>query len=203
MPATTTLGTRAMRRAGLGSFFRPKDVGTFGIDESSLRRLVKRGIVETVARGLYRLAASEGSEHYTLAGVCARVPSGIVCLLTALQYHGIGTRMPPEVWLAIPHGQRAAKVALARVRFVRFSGIFLTAGVDEIRFDGVPARITNPARTVIDSLRLTRLIDRETALEAVRESLRSRLVTSSSLLRMARACGTFERTRAVLEILGA
>ncbi|MFY9345697.1 MAG: hypothetical protein WAT39_24610 [Planctomycetota bacterium] len=56
---------------------------------------------------------------------------------------------------------------------------------------------------MIDCLRLVRLIDRETALEAVRECLRSRVVTPSTLLRMARSCGVFERTRAVLGILGA
>lgn len=192
-----------LRHAGLGAFFRPSDALALGVTEPSLRTLLRRGVIERVARGLYHIVGSDTSEHHTLAGVCARVPNGILCLLTALQYHGIGTRTSPEVWLGIPRGQRAARIALARVRFVRFSGNFLTQGVDAIRVEGVPTRITNPARTVIDCLRLSRLIDRETALEAMRESLRSRAVTSTGLQRMARACGVFERTRAALEVLGA
>lgn len=203
MANTTQDEAHSLRRRGLGAFFRPADALALGISEPSLRTLLRRGIVEKVARGLYRIAGSDTSEHYTLAGVCARVPRGILCLLTALQYHGIGTRVSPEIWLGIPHGQRPARVTLARVRFVRFSGALQTEGIHEIRIEGVPTRITNPARTVIDCLRLSRLIDRETALEAVRECLRSAKVTSSGLLRMARACGTFERTRTALEVLGA
>ncbi len=170
-----------------------------GISEPALRTLVRRGVVEKVARGLYHLSGSDSGEHYMLAGVCARVPTGILCLLTALQYHGIGTRLSPEIWLAIPHGQRPARVGLARVRFVRFTKTLLTAGVDEVKIDGVRARITDLARTVVDCLRLTRSIDRETAGEALRESLRSRAVTPNSLLRMARECGSFERVRAAVE----
>lgn len=203
MVNTTLDEAKSLRRRGLGAFFRPADALALGISEPSLRTLLRRGIVEKVARGLYRIAGSDTSEHYTLAGVCARVPRGTLCLLTALQYHGIGTRVSPEIWLGIPHGQRPARITLARVRFVRFSGALQTEGIHEIRIEGVPTHITNPARTVIDCLRLSRLIDRETALLAVRESLHSAMVTSSGLLRMARACGTFERTRTALEVLGA
>ena len=203
MPKAKKDEAAALRATGLGAFFRPTDASAVGITEPALRTLVRRGLVERVTRGLYRITGSDVSEHHTLAAVCARVPNGIVCLVTALQYHGIGTRLSPEIWLGIPRGQRAARIALTRVRFVRFSGEFLTKGVDPIRVEGVRTHITNAARTVVDCLRLTRLIDRETALEALRESLRSGVVTSTGLQRMARACGVFERTRLALEVLGA
>ena len=203
MDSTRATDGKSLRARGLGAFFRPVDDDAVGISEPAIRVLLRRGVVERVSRGLYRIVGSDASQHYSLAGVCARVPRGVLCLLTALQYHGIGTRVSPEIWLGIPHGQRAARIELARVRFVRFSGVFLTEGIDEIRVEGVAARITNPARTVIDCLRLSRLIDRETALEAMRETLRSRTVTSNSLQRMARACGVFDRVRTALEVLGA
>ncbi len=201
--ASPKLSMASLRRASLGAFFRPCDLESLGITEANLRTLVRRGTVEKVARGLYRLVAANTSEHYAVAATCARVPDAIVCLLTALQIHDIGTRLSPEVWIALPHGRRTPQAATARLRVVRFSGELLTTGVEQTRIDGVPTKITNPARTIIDCFRLSSLIDRETALESAREGLRNRCVTSNGLLRMARACGAPDRVRQDLEILNA
>lgn len=199
-PAKLTIGR--LRRAGLGAFFRPVDVQPLGISEPILRRLVRQGEVERVGRGIYRLADVETDEHFTLAAVCARVPKGILCLRTALQFHGIGTRVSPEVWLAIPHGMRAPTLDITRIRVVRFRGPLLVAGIEAVRLDGVPARITGVVRTVVDCFRLSRLIDRETALEALRTVLQDRRTSPSQLLRMATACGVAGPVRTALEILG-
>ena len=201
MATLPRLTPATLRKAGLGAFFRPSDLEPLGISEPMLRTLVRRGTVERVAHGLYRLTAAETSELYAVAATCARLPNGIVCLLTALQIHDIGTRLSPEIWIGIPYGRRAPRATVARLRVVRFSDDMLTVGVDAIRIDGVPARITSPARTIIDCLRLPHLIDRETALEAAREGLRSRRVTTNGLLRMARACDTPEGVRRDLEVL--
>jgi predicted transcriptional regulator of viral defense system len=188
----TSLTLTSLRRAGLGSFFRPVEVERLGITEPALRRLVREGKVEKIARGLYRLAA-----------VCARAPKAILCLRTALQFHGIGTRTSPEVWLAFPRGARAPTMEIARLRIVRFLGPQLVTGVEPIKIEGVPTHITNPTRTVVDCFRLPRLIDRETALEALRAVLQDRRSTPAQLLRMAEACVAPGPMRAALEILGA
>ena len=168
-----------------------------------LRTLLRRGTVEKVARGLYRLTDADPGELESVAAVCARAPRAIACLLTALQIHGIGTRLTPEVWIGLPHGSRPPRTTVARIRAVRFSDRFLTVGVSAIRVEGVPARITDPSRTIVDCLRLTALIDRETAFEALREGLRGGQVSPSGLLRTARLCGVHDRVRGILEILTA
>jgi len=199
----TSLTLARLKRVGVGTFFRPMDLEPLGITEPTLRTLVRRGTVEKVARGLYRLSAAPVSEHYTIAATCARVPRGIICLLTALQIHEIGTRLSPEIWLAVPYGSRTPQSTIARIRTVKFSGAMLIAGVERTRIDGVPTMITNPARTIVDCVRLTRLIDRETAIEAMREGLRGSRVTTNALLRMAKTCGVFEGMRHDLELLSA
>jgi len=201
--ARQLLTPRKLRNAGLGSYFRPIDLQAIGFTEPALRRSVRTGIVEKVARGLYRLTSAESTEHDTVAAVCAKIPRGIVCLLTALQIHGIGTRLSPEVWIAIPRGAQTPRTEISRVRVVRFSGALLTAGVQPIRLDGVPTHITTPARTVVDCFRLSRWIDQETALEALREALRLRRVAPAELLRVAAACGGGTRLRAALDVLTA
>ena len=129
------------------------------------------GTVERVARGLYRIAEAEPTEHYTRAAVCARVPGAIICLLTALSIHELGTQLPRKVWIAIPHKARTPRVAELPIRVVRFSGASLRYGVVDTTFEGVAARITSPARTVVDCFRFRRLFGIHVALEALRDAL--------------------------------
>lgn len=172
-----------LHKAGLGAFFRPGQLEELGISYDQLQGLVAAGTIEKVARGLYRLAEAEPTERYSLAAVCARVPHSIVCLLSALMVHGIGTQLPREVWLAIPHKARAPRVPNTKVRLLRFAGAAWTYGVQHTEFEGVPGRITSPARTVVDCFRFERLIGREAAMEALRDGLRGRSVTVDQLLR--------------------
>ena len=181
-PGTVQLDRERLRSAGLGVYFRPHQIDELGMTYDQLRRLVSTGAVEHVARGLYRLAGEEPTEHETIAAVCARVPNAVVCLLTALGVYEIGTRLPHEVWIAIPHKARPPRLRF-RTRVVRFSGAAWSYGVRDTQFDGVPARITSPARTIVDCFRFERLIGREAALEAVHDALRQRIVTTDELTR--------------------
>lgn len=173
-----------LRRAGLGAFFRPSQVKDAGFTRDQLRAMVRRGSVEHVGRGLYRLTDAEPTEHYSLAMACARVPNSIVCLLSALSVHGIGTQAPHAVWLAIGHKARQPRLRELHLRIVRFSGPAWKFGVKETAFEGVPARITSPARTVVDCFRFERLVGPEAPVEALQDALRRRLVTIAELSRV-------------------
>lgn len=174
-----------LHRAGrLGAFFRLGQAAGEGITRQQLRTLVRRGAVEHVGRGLYRIAEAEPTEHYSLAMACARVPESVVCLLSALRVHGIGTQAPAEAWLAIPHKARVPRLPELRLRIVRFSGPAWTFGVQETEFEGVRARITSPARTVADCFRFERLVGPEVAMEALQDGLRQRKLTIAELARV-------------------
>lgn len=190
-----------LRQAGCGSFFRPRDAAELGIGPRALRRLVNDGTVERVARGLYRLAEAEATEHYTLAAVCARVPGAIVCLLSALSVHGLGTQLPGEVWIAIPHKARTPRLPELPVKVVRFSGASLHYGVDDAAFEGVAARITNPARTVVDCFRFRRLVGMDAAFESLREALREGKTSADKIWRAAEVCRARSLVGPVLEAL--
>ena len=180
---TVELNQDILHEAGIGNFFRPSQLESLGIPYHRLRQLEADEAVERVGWGLYRLSEAEPTEHYSIASVCARVPSAIVCLLSALQVHEIGTQLPRQVWIGIPHKAKAPTLKGIGVRLVRFSAAALTYGVQETSFEEVPARITSPARTIVDCFRFQRLIGREAALEALRESLQDRKVTTAELMR--------------------
>jgi len=173
-----------LRAAGLRSFFRPCQAVDAGLSREDLRPLVRRGQIELVGRGLYRLSDAEPTEHYSLAMACARFHKSVICLLSALRVHGIGTQAPAEVWLAIPHKARIPRLPELRLRIVRFSGPAWTFGVKEVDFEGVPARITSPARTIVDCFRFERLVGPEAAMEVLHDGLRQRKVTVAELSRV-------------------
>ena len=180
---TIQLDKDRLHSAGLGVFFRPSQLDELGITYDQLRRLVTTGTVERVDRGLYRLASADPTEHATVAAVCARAPNAVICLLTALSIHEIGTQLSPQVWIAIHHKARPPRLPQFQTRLVRFSGAAWTYGVRDTVFEGVPSRITSPARTIVDCFRYHHLIGRETALEAWRDGLRERKVTVDALMR--------------------
>ena len=185
------------------TFFRWREVAALGFHPRTLRRLVREGSVERVARGLYRLTDAEPTEHHMLAAVCARVPAGIVCLLSALVVHNLGTQLPWQEWIAIPHKARAPHLPELPVKLVRFSGASLQYGVVGITFEGVPARITSPARTVVDCFRLQRLVGKGVAMEALRDALREKKASADEIWRAAEVCRAKSLVGPVIEaILG-
>lgn len=174
--------------AGVGAFFRPRDVRPLGVSFRQLQRLVAEGTVEKLGSGIYRLAEVEPTEFETIAMVATAAPGAIVCLLSALRVHEIGTQSPHEVWLAIDRKARVPRRLPAKVRIVRFSGAMLTYGVVTQSMQGVRVRLTNPARTVVDCFRYRNKIGLDVAIEALRDAVRSRKATVSEIDRAAEVC---------------
>jgi predicted transcriptional regulator of viral defense system len=174
--------------AGVGAFFRPRDVLPLGVSFRQLQRLVAGGTVEKLGGGLYGLSDVEPNEFETSAMVASAAPNAIVCLLTALRVHEIGTQSPHEVWIALDRKSRKPTRVPARVRIVRFSGAMLSFGVVRRSMLGVPVSITSAARTVVDCFRYRNKVGIDVAMEALRDAVRSRITTVDELSRAAEVC---------------
>ncbi|HEV7503725.1 MAG TPA: type IV toxin-antitoxin system AbiEi family antitoxin [Thermoanaerobaculia bacterium] len=140
---------------------------------------------EQLGRGLYRLTEAEPSEYETVAMVSARVPQAVVCLLTALRVHGLGTQSPRDVWIAIDRKARKPRLEGLSVHVVRFSPLMLSYAVQPFEVQGVPVHITSPARTVVDCFRYRNKVGLDVALEALHDALRYRITTVPEILRIA------------------
>jgi len=156
---------------------RPRDLDALGIPRTYLARLLEQGTLERTSRGLYVLADAEPAENHSLAEACKRVPHGVVCLLSALRFHGLTTQAPFEVWLAIDRKARLPNVGHPPLRILRFSGAAMTAGVVEQTVEKVPIRVTTPARTVVDCFAYRNKIGLDVALEALRDCWRQKKAT--------------------------
>jgi predicted transcriptional regulator of viral defense system len=177
-----------LQRAGVGSFFRPRDVVRLGLTHYQIQRMVAQGRVERVDSGLYRLADAEITERDGIAMVASAVPHAIVCLLSALSIQEIGTQLPAQVWLAIDRKARKPTRLPVKTSIVRFSGQMLSYGVVTQTMQGVRVRITNPARTVVDCFRYRNKVGLDVAMEALRDVVRSRKAMISEIDRAAEVC---------------
>ena len=178
---------------------RPRDVEAIGIPRKYLSRLVERGLAERIGRGLYMAADAEWEPHHSLAAVAARVPHGVVCLLSALLFHELTSELPRETWLAISATAWRPQLAPVPVRVVRFSAAALSTGVEDHLIEGVPVHITSPAKTVVDCFKFRHKIGVEIAIEALRDCRRKRACTNDELMEHAAVCRMTNVMRPYLE----
>jgi len=182
---------------------RAAEVARLGVHTQLLTRLVAEGVLERVGRGRYRSPGAHSTEHHGLALTAAAVPRGVVCLLSALVFHGIGTQNPSEVWLAVDRRARAPRLAWPPLRIVRFSGRALTEGVETHRIEGESVRIYSLAKTVADCFKYRNKLGLDVALEALKDAWRHRRVRIGELERYARVCRVERVMRPYLEALSA
>lgn len=187
-----------LRERGL---LRPRELTELGIPRSALQRLLEDGEVERVARGLYSLPGHLLSAQQSLLEVSKQVPGGVICLLSALAYHGLGTQLPHEVWVAIASKARKPIVSQVAVRFVRFSAEALAHGVERHEIGGVELRVTSPAKTVVDCFKYRNKVGLDVAIEALREAWRQRRFQPAELWDAARVCRVDKVIRPYVEAL--
>lgn len=177
----STLEQTVLALAERQPLLRARDLTAQALPTVVLSRLVAAGKLERVARGVYSLPGRALSEHRSLAEVALRAPRGVVCLLSALRVHGIGTQAPFEVWLAIPPHTPTPRLDQPSLRVVRMSGPALTEGVEPIDIDGVRVPVFNANKTVADCFKYRNKIGMDVALEALRDGWAQRKLTMDAL----------------------
>lgn len=186
------------RKAGI---FRAHELSKQGIPRVYLQRLEERGFLVREARGLYRVPNAKITENHSLAEAAKRVSHGVVCLLSALRFHGLTTQAPSEVWLAIGWKARAPKADAQPLRIVRMSGNALTEGVEPHEIEGVAVKIYSPAKTVADCFKYRNKIGLDVALEALRDYRQKYRGGMDKLWRYAKICRVERVMRPYLEAL--
>jgi predicted transcriptional regulator of viral defense system len=200
VPTAATKADALLRLARKGPF-RARDLDAAAIPRAYLRRLCDQGLLEQVDRGLYRLADAPVTELHSIAEVGKRVPHAVICLLSALQIHGLTTEVPHAVWVLIDRHARMPKLAYPKLKVVRASGAAREHGVESRTVEGVRVRLTTPAKSVADCFRYRQHVGLEVAIGALRDYRRKYRGGINALIEAARADRVYPVMRPYIEAL--
>jgi predicted transcriptional regulator of viral defense system len=198
-PTPASLAALAQGKALL----RPSDAVAQGRSRLYLAQLARRGLVHKLSRGLYALPQRQASEFAGLAEVSSKHPQVLVCLLSALAFHGLTTQAPFEVWVAVDNKARAPQFDYPPLRVARFSGPALTEGVALHDIEGVSVKVTCVAKTIADCFKFRNKIGLDVALEALKEAWHAKRVTMDELWHYGQICRVQNVMRPYLEGLTA
>lgn len=189
---------RAVKKAGV---IRAREIRAGGLSSQALSDLVREGRIRRVARGLYAAEGATVSEWQSLIETALLIPSGVFCLLTALQFHGLTTQSPFEVWVAIGEKQWRPRLRPQAVRLAYFSGEALTSGIERHRIQGTEIKVYSPAKTVADCFKYRYKIGLDVAIAALRDGLRRRKCAIDDLWHFAKVCRVSRVMKPYLEAL--
>lgn len=180
---------------------RPKDLEQIGISGVYLNKLYRERVLERPSRGIYTLKGAPADQNQTLIEACKRIPKGTVCLLSALQFHGLTTQLPFEVWLAIDVKAHRPQGDLPPVRIFRFSKVSLSFGVERHKIGNSIVNVYSPAKTVADCFKYRNKIGLDVAIEALRAVWSKKQSCMDDLYNAAKACRVANIMRPYLESL--
>lgn len=198
---TTSLPNRIKDAFHATTLLRARDLTALGISRGQVRDAVQAGLLEQAGRGLYRPPDADITRHHSLVETAKRIPNGVICLLSALSFHELTTQNPHEVWLALDHKAWHPRSENVGLRVFRLSGQALSEGIETHNVEGVPLRVTCPAKTVADCFKFRNKIGIDVAIEALRETWRARRATMTDFEHHARVDRVARVMRPYLESL--
>ena len=171
-----------------GGQLRMSEAITLGTTRYMLYSLRDKGIIEQLTRGVYRLAELPAISNPDLVTVSLRYPDAVICLISALSYHGITTQIPHEVYIAVSRDSRMHKLNHPPLRVYKFSNNSFQSGIEEHQIDGVRVRIYSPEKTLADCFKYRNKIGMDVVLEALKLYKVRKKFNLTELLKYARIC---------------
>jgi predicted transcriptional regulator of viral defense system len=171
-----------------------------GISPSLLCYMANRGMLRRVSRGVYALP-DHISVHETFIEIALKIPNGVICLLSALQFHELTSQMPFETWVAIKKGSHYPRSLNVPVKIIQLSGENFSAGIKTITEDGIKISVYNPAKTVVDCFRFRNKIGSDVAVDALRDAIKQKQATTDEIWEYARLCRATKVMRPYMEAI--
>lgn len=172
-----------------------------GISRQVIKNLADAGKLVQLGRGIYSLPDSPVTENHDLAKVAARVPQGVVCLSSALQFHGLTTESPWRVHLMLPRGAHPPRISEPPLAVVYASGQAYSAGIETHEIEGVEIKVTSVAKTLADCFKHRNKIGLDVAMHALKQVLEEQRTTRADIRRYAQICRVENVMRPYVEAL--
>lgn len=184
-----------------GGVVRFSSIQKAGFHSDILYRLEKEGKVEKVARGIYKLAQYDLGSHPDLVMASMQAPKGVVCLLSALAFHGATNEIPRQVDIAISPKSHANRIQYPPVKFYRFAPIAWQAGIEDHEIGGHRVRIYNLAKTIADCFKFRNRIGVNVAREALKVAVTEKHIKPRDIMEFAKICRVDKIIKPILETM--
>jgi len=182
-----------------GGILRTGEAVAAGIHPRTLYAMRESGEVQTLARGVYRLASMPPLADPDLATVAKRVPNAVVCLISALAIHELTTQIPHEVHIAIKRSAGSPVLTHPPLRVYRFADAAFAAGIETHKIADVTLRVYSAEKTLADCFKYRNRLGLDVVLEALRAYRRRRKKNFQQVLEFARVCRVERVMRPYLE----
>src|SRR5664279_282838 len=133
------------------------------------------GEIVELSRGVFRRADAAPASYPDLLAVAHRSAMAIVCCRSAAALHDLSDEIPPAVQIAVPTRNRPPQITYPPTEVFRFDVGTFELGLS--RVEAAPdewVRIYDPARTVVDLMRLRGRLGEDLAYGALQRYLRRR-----------------------------
>jgi len=171
-----------------GGQLRMSEALSAGISRYMLYSLRDKGLIEQVSRGIYRLADLPPIGNPDLVTVALRFPNAVICLTSALAYHGLTTQIPHEVSVAVTRNSRLPSLDFPPVRAHKFAETVFNAGVKKHQIDGVSVQIYSPEKTLADCFKFRNKLGMDVVLEALKLYKSRKKFNLDTVLKYAKIC---------------
>lgn len=167
-----------------------KDLKNQSFHTRDIANLLEKGIIEKVKPGLYKLVNYDydHSVSTSLVDVCNAIPQAVICLSSALSFHGLTTFNPSEVLIAIPNAWKPHKIIYPPVKFFYFRDRFYTPGIKIVKTGGKDIRVYTMEKTVCDIFRYRNKLGVDIALEGLKNYLKLKESNINKLSKYAEIC---------------
>ena len=170
-----------------------------GVHRNTLYAMRDAGVIEQLSRGLFRLADAPPLANPDLVTVARRVPRGVICLISVLALHDLGTQIPHEVWLAVPRDSEPPRVDYPPIRVFRYADKAFAEGIEITKIDDTPVRVYSREKTLADCFKYRNKIGLDTAVEALKAYKQQGQIDTDALMRYAQTCRVANVIRPYLE----
>jgi len=148
-----------------------KELKAVGFQTRDVRALVDNETIAKIKPGLYKQADLDIDDS-SLIEVCKAVPKGVICLVSALEYHELSTINPNQIHISIPHSKKSVPIIYPPTIFYFFRESHYVLGIDEIPTKYGNIKIYNAEKTICDMFRYRNKLGEDLALEGLKNYLK-------------------------------
>jgi predicted transcriptional regulator of viral defense system len=133
--------------------------------------------------------------------VGVKVPRGVICLQSALEFHKLIHQQQTEISVALVKGSERPQIQDLHLKFYLISEPAFSAGIEVHLKDGINVQIYSPEKTLVDCFKFRKKIGLDICLQALQTWWRSENKKTQQLSELSKICRMENVIRPYLELL--